>query len=326
MPSTVADSNKITGAVRKVSDDQVKTCDFRALGILDASRLAPQSAANEQFARNLAETFASRFEVACEIGVISLDVAVCEAFVEGAAEKTNYLHALALGSHAEIGILQMDSVVLLALLDCLMGGSGNSTQTPREITEIEGQMAMEVVKTIAQELQKAWGAFKVEVKVGAQQLPEHLLHCLPVSATMLVPKFAMKIAAAEGNFQLMLPIPSIAPFLKPEPAASPSNLAVPASKISPRLAKDLLQVCFGLELVMDRGRLHANDILNLSAGQVVDLGTPAEAPAVVRIGGREAFLAVPVRKDGYRAAQLVERLNEEPASANRRNAGRYNSI
>jgi flagellar motor switch protein FliM len=317
MASSIAQpTNTVTGAIRPVSSDQVKVCDFRAAGILDTSRLAPLAAANEVFARNLAGTFSSRFEVPCEIAVSSVDMAVCEAFVEDAAENSPYFHSLILGSHAEVGVLQVESPVLFTLLDCFMGGSGGSAQVAREITEIEGQMAKEVVKVVAQELQNAWRAYKIEVKVGSQQSPEQLLQTLPEAATALVPTFSINIAQASGKFQLMLPIPSIAPFLKAGPTKSVIQLSAPPSTMSRRLANELSQTSFSVDLVMNEGKLQAKQMLELAAGQVLGLGIPAGTPIAVSIGGRAAFSALPIRSGDHRAAQLLERVRTGMASKN----------
>jgi len=295
------------GAITQVSADKVKIWDFRAAGVLDASRLAPLSAANEVFARNLAAAFASRFEVQCEITVRSIEMAVCDAFIEGAAASSSYFHLLILGSHAETGVLQLDSPVLFALLDCLMGGTGNAPQTPRDFTDIERQTTKEIVRLVAQELQKAWQAYSIEVKLGSSQSPDELLHTLPESSTVLVPTFAINIAQASGQFALMLPIPCIAPFLKPTGKVMLS-LGVPASTMSARLSSELLENCFPLDLVMADGKLSAKQVLNLSVGQVVSLGVPAECPVAVNIGGKTAFSAAPVRAGEHRAAQLIERV------------------
>jgi len=308
-------SGNSTGAIRSVGDDQIKVWDFRAAGALDASRLAPLSAANEVFARNLAATFASRFQVPCEISISSIDMAACEAFVEGAAANAPYFHSIILGSHAEMGVLQIETAVLFVLLDCFLGGSGTFMQEPREITEIEGQMARELVKIMAQELQNAWRAYNIEVRVGSQHSPDQLLQTLPTSVTALVPTFAIRIAELEGKFQLMLPIPSIAAFLKPAPRpVVPSD--VPASTMSPRLGNQLLQMCYSLELVTTNAKLPANEILNLSVGQVISLGAPASAPVALSVGGRTAFTALPVRHGDSRAAQLIEQIHDEAAFKN----------
>jgi len=307
MPTTLLESStKATGAIRAVPAEQVKACDFRAAGVLDASRLAPLSTANDAFARNLAQALNSRLGVSCEITIQSLDVAVCEAFVEGAA-PFSYFTSLVLGTHAETAILQMDAALLLTLLDFLMGGNGKSAHAVREITEMEGQIAKELVKIIAQELQAAWRTFHIEVKVGTQQTPEQLLHTLPASATALVPTFVIKTPEVSGKFQLMLPVPSIAPFLRPSPAKA-SAAGPRTHTMSPKLAHELLETGFGVELAMLKGRVRANHLLNLSTGQILSLGVPVGTPVVLTIGGREAFDAVPVRSGKFRAGQLVERI------------------
>ena len=309
-------SRNSSAIVAPASRDQVKAWDVRAAGVLDASKLASLSAANELFARNLAETFASRFDVSCEVSVRSIDMAVCDAFVEGAGETPSYFHVLILGSHAETGVLQVDSLVLLALLDCLMGGTGNTVQTPRDLTELEMQMSSEIVKTIARQLQMAWQAHGIEVRVGGQQSADQLLHVFPHSATALVPTFAINVAQVSGKFQLMLPLPSIAPFLKAAAGKAVVSSGLPASTMSRRLSGELLQTHFPVDLSMSSGKLGAKQILDLAAGQVLDLGCSAETPVTLNVGGRAAFSASPVRAGDCRAAQLIERIgNGQPGKA-----------
>jgi len=307
-----AQTQQISGrprrAIAEVSGDQVRAWDVRAAGVLDASRLAPLSAANEVLAKSLATAFMRRLDVSCDITVRSIEMALCEAFVEGAAETSSYFHLLILGSHAEAGVVQMDSAVLLVLLDCLMGGDGNIASTARDLTEIERQTAREVVRIIAEELQNAWRGHNIEVKVGTPQSPDELLHALPDFSTALVPSFDIKVAQTRGRFQLMLPMPCIAPFLKPAGAASAIPLGIPKSTLSPRLSGELLRNCFPVDLILGNGRLPAKKILGLAVGQVVSLGIPAEIPVALNIGGRAAFLAQPVRSGAHRAAHVLERI------------------
>jgi len=310
MKTTPQEPSNTGGAVTQLSAEKVKVWDVRASGVLDASRLAPLSAANEVFARNLATALAGRFEVQCEITVRSIEMAVCDAFVEGAAASSSYFHLLILGSHAETGALQLDAPVLFALLDCLMGGTGNAPQTPRDLTDIERQSTKEIVRLIATELQKAWQAHNIEVKVGSIQSPDDLLRTLPESATALVPTFAINIAQASGQFALMLPIPCIAPFLKPAGKEVFSS-GMPASTMSARLSAELLDHCFPLDLVMAEGKLSAKQVLNLGVGQVVSLGVAAQRPVALNIGGKTAFSALAVRAGDHRAAQLIERVVPE---------------
>src|SRR5215470_10146289 len=99
----MATPTQAIGAIRTVAAEQVKNCDFRAAGILDASRLAPLTAANEAFIKALAAAFNTRFGVPCDGMVQSLDVAVVEAFVGGKPASSTYFISLIMGSHAETG-------------------------------------------------------------------------------------------------------------------------------------------------------------------------------------------------------------------------------
>jgi len=301
-------------AIGEVSADQVKAYDFRAAAALDTARLSTISAANEVFARNLSETFTRRFDAPCQIAVGTVDLAACDAFVDTANEQPPYLHSLLLGPHGEIGVLQMEKGLLLVLLDCLLGGAGQPINAVREMTDIETQMAQELVKIIASELEGAWKNFKIGVKVGERQTSDDLAQALSGSAVALVPTLKVKVSETEGKFQLMLPIPVIAPSLRAPVAAKPVSASSSRPGMSPKLAAALLESSFNIDLVLARGKVHANELLNLAAGEVLDLHVTAGSPAVASIGGKAAFSALPVRAGNHRAAQLVDRLSEKPAA------------
>jgi flagellar motor switch protein FliM len=300
-------------AIRQVNADQVKAYDFRAAAALDTSHVSQISAANEAFARNLSECFTRRFEMPCEIAVGSVQLAASDSFVEAESSESWYFHSLLLGPHGEIGVLQIEKNILLVLLDCLMGGNGQSIDSTREMTEIESKMAHELTKIITTELQGGWKNFKIEMRVGRQQTVEELAGPLSTSTPAYVPSLTVKVGEIQGKLHLMLPIPVIASSLRPQANAKPVNASSFRQGGSSKLAAELLESTFGVELVLPKGKVRATDLLNLVAGGVLNLGIPAGSPIVADIGGRAVFSALPGRAGVRRAAQLVERFKDDAA-------------
>ena len=79
-------------------------------------------------------------------------------------------------------------------------------------------------------------------------------------------------------------------------------------------ADKLLESNFTVDLALLGGKVEANHLLNLNVGRVLTLGISVRTPVVLKIGGRDAFEAVPVRSGHHRAAQLIDRIGQTPAN------------
>jgi hypothetical protein len=72
-----------------------------------------------------------------------------------------------------------------------------------------------------------------------------------------------------------------------------------------------------LELSLVGGKVSATDLLNLSVGKILPLGVSVRTPGVLKIGGHDAFKAVPVRSGKHRGAQLLDRVpKSQPETGN----------
>ena len=80
-----------------------------------------------------------------------------------------------------------------------------------------------------------------------------------------------------------------------------------------RFAGKMLATTFGLELSLLGCKVPAADLLNLSVGQVVQLGLSVHTPAVLTIEGHASFEAMPVRTGQRRGAQLLDRVPQAQA-------------
>jgi flagellar motor switch protein FliM len=284
--------------------ENVQVCDFRAVGGIDKARLAPLVTAIEAFTRAFAQALHQRLGMTCETTLQSSEQIACQAFLEKAGNS--YFVSLQLGTLGEMALLQIDSTLLLAVVDRLLGGSGGPSDLSREVTEIEDQIAKDFVNLISQELQAAWQPFNVSASMGVRQQSDQLQRTFSAKDNALVFSFSVKMQSSGGGFQLMLPIASLGGFLGANTA--PVREFSRKGMMSPKLAEKALDWTFGLELALLGGKVRAIDLLNLNVGKILQLGVPVQSPAMLKIGGYDSFEAVPVRTGDYRGVQLLDRL------------------
>jgi flagellar motor switch protein FliM len=304
---TQSPSTQLQGAVvanGSLTPEQVQPCDFRAVGGIDKTRLAPLVAASEAFAPRFTQALHNRLGLTCETTLRSSEQVPCRAFIEKAGNS--YVVSLQLASQGDIALLQIDSALLFPIVDRLLGGSGGPSDLSREVTEIEDHVAREFVKLICQELQAAWQSFKVSISMGSRQSQAQLQRLFSASNNGLILSFSANLQTTGGDFLLMLPVSALGAFL----GANTSSTLEFSRKgaMSPKLADQMLGVTFGLELALLGGKVPANDLLNLRVGKILQLGVSVRTPAVLKIDGHDSFEGVPVRSGRRRGVQLLDRL------------------
>jgi flagellar motor switch protein FliM len=296
-------------AAGDIKSEQVLPCDFRTVGGIDKARLAPLVSAIEGFAGPFGEVLRDRIGLTSETSLRSSEQTLCRTFLEKAG--SSYLVSLKIGNHGDIALLQIDSMLLFPVVDRLLGGSGGPTELSREPTEIEDQIAKEFVRLICQQLQTTWRTFAVSVSLGARQSPVPLQRLFSASDSGMVFSFAVNMQDAGGDFQLMLPMASLGSFLV-DGSVTVAEFSRKGTMNS-RFASKMLVTTFGLELTLPGCKVPAADLLNLTVGQVLQLGLPVRTPAVLTIEGHASFEAVPVRTGQRRGAQLLDRVPQAQA-------------
>ena len=76
------------------------------------------------------------------------------------------------------------------------------------------------------------------------------------------------------------------------------------SRSGRKLAERMLECPFPLILGIPDIKLRVKTLLELTPGEVCNLGIPVRLPAALVIAGREVFEAEPVRQGRHRAAQV----------------------
>jgi len=295
---------------------EVQPCDFRVVGGIDQARLAPLITATETFGPKFSQALQSRLGLNCETTLQSSEQMACQSFLDKVG--SSYLISLQIGAQpgtqAEASLLQIDSMLLFPVVDRLLGGSGGPSDLAREVTEIEDQIGKDFVRLICQNLQHAWRNFNVAVSPGTRQQPGQQKIC-SAKDNVLVFSFSASMQSTGGGFQLMLPLATLGAFLGASTASAREHSR--KGEMSPKLAKKAMDWTFGLELALSGGKVRASELLNLSVGQILQLGISVRTPAILKIGGLDSFEAVPVRSKHHRGAQLLGRLPQsQPETGN----------
>lgn len=172
--------------------------------------------------------------------------------------------------------LALHPAVGLALVDLILGGSGELPESGREPTPLEARVLIRLVESAAEKLTDVLGALADEpVSFSAGSLaPALAVRGETVGVGLL------RIGLGEANHSSLLL--ASASLLLPERRVAKAKIRPPGP-----LSVPLDRIELEIRPVLLAGRICLNDVLALEPGKVLCLDAPEHAGLELRVGGRK---------------------------------------
>jgi flagellar motor switch protein FliM len=299
---------------------QIERWDVRRAGQIGREQLQAITLLHEGFARNLTHSLGAYLRVVFAATLVSAEHLTYRDFLQRIPETT-YLASCRLDPMGANAAIELDLKVAFPIIDLLLGGEGKGTVASREITEIEAQILDSVTRIVCRELGIAWQALAIEFNFEERLQAGEAQRLMPPEEKTLSLSFEIALQEVRAGLNLAIPS-SISTALLRKISAEwrprPSPLAPHARQ---RLMHRLLDCPFEAELGAGEMRVAVRQLAELAPGQVLAFERSASQPASLRIAGREAFRAVPVRCRTSRAARILEPVSDHEASPQERSGG-----
>jgi flagellar motor switch protein FliM len=204
--------------------------------------------------------------------------------------------------------LEINANILFRMIDRLLGGSGLLPVRLREFTEVEQALIERVAVRAMMDLQQSWqhaGTFGFHIA----HLETNPQFVQLTSANEVVIVITLDVAVGEERGQMTLAFP----HLLLEPVMPKLNtrrhFATLQRPLTPEegegLQENLLRLGLNVRGVLAEVPLTIRELLELKPGQVISLGKPATAPAVVELEGVPRFTGRPGTLDRHRALRIL---------------------
>ncbi len=292
-------------AARKAPDKprSIHACNFRSAGRLSNENARSLTAIHETFARQLASALDVYLGTALEVKLQTLDQLPLKDHI-AAIPPLNYIVPLSFSTMPGAVIVECEVDLVFPMIEVLLGGNGTSGNSPRELSEIEEEIMLDVTSLIARQAEQAWHMPNMAL-VTNRRIKSSLLHqyCPPNEKVTLV-QFQIEIAGTHGSFQLVFPTSFLNALLKQIKLEQPQRKGglryFPIRSIRERVLDCDVEVAAGLP----RMKVAVRDLIALQPGCLLKLRTPVRTPGMLTVGGLDIFEATPVRNGPKKAAQL----------------------
>lgn len=284
----------------------VVSCNFRSAGRISNEHARALTSIHEKFARNLASVLDSFLGTGVEVKIDSLDQLRFEEHV--AAIPAFCCVAPFAMKPAGAVLVECGVELAFAVIDLLLGGEGSSVDGPRELSEIEEEIMLDVFSLIARQAEAVWGLPAGALIAGRPVKAAVLDQSIPKTDKVTCIRFTLQIGEIAGTFQLVLPTALLSLLLQSVRTDQPQKRATlryfPRQGIRDRILDSDVEVSVELPGL----KIAVKDLVGLLPGSVLKLRASVRTPGMLTAGGHGIFEATPVRNGSRKAAQLGRRL------------------
>lgn len=269
----------------------VKQYDFRSPDKFSKDQVRAFQSLHDGFARLLAASWSAYLRATVRVRVTSVDQVTYGEFVRSLPD----IAVITIFSAAPlkgVGIFQMALDIAFPIIDRLLGGTGEASQSNRELTEIERAIIEGVLEKALQNLAEAWQGL-LELQTNIEGL-EMNLQFTPITAeneaTLLI-KMEVSINDKVGVMNLCFPaifLEDVMPKLSTQAWMSgPARQSVSHAEA---WQQNLRDVRLPLIVSLRDVQLPLRDLANLQPGDVIILNHGIHEPVFVSIGQETRFL------------------------------------
>ncbi len=292
-------------------DVTIQAYDFRNPSFLSDKEINHVRARNEKFAFYLGQALSLELRMNMDFAVKNLSV----------LNYTEYTQSISSPSHVSlfkikeisgVGILEMGTVLALAMVDRSLGGRGAAVKEPRLLTAIESTMVDDLAQVIVNEWTHQWDDYiKLTGKVIGQETTGRFLQTSAPDSAILVLTLEASLGEVKEELRIGVPYYSITPIL-----LKITELTKNAEKTSGRQAGSVTwkssynDISVKAHSEWDIKKTTVKEVLALQPGDFLQLPSSILKQTYLRIAGKNCFIGEFGKNEDGIAIQISEKLNK----------------
>ncbi|HDS30879.1 MAG TPA: flagellar motor switch protein FliM [Firmicutes bacterium] len=295
---------------------RVKEYDFKRPDKFSKDQIRTLFMVMESFARSWSTLLAGKLRSLVYLEIVSIDQLPYEEFIRSTFTPS----VIAIFSASPLkgnAIIDISPPVAFSLIERLVGGTGGGTTKVRELTEIEEALMENVVTDALRILKNAMGEIiQANPRLEDIEYNPQYLQIVPPSEIILFVSFEMKIDDNRGMVGLCLPYLFLEPIL-PDLSTERFFRRAPEEedeqqKRSEVILRNLRSTQMDLKVEIGRVELDVEEVLGLSAGDVITLPTRLNHLFKVHLGDdpKPRFLARPGLIGRYKGIEIMDYFEE----------------
>jgi len=291
---------------------QITLYDFKRPNRVSKEQLRSIRAMHDKMARNLASAISSLMRSIVEIQLHSVDQMTYGEFLMSLPSPTSF-NVFSLKPLDGKGVIELNPSIVFPMIDRLLGGPGIPFDTNREFSDIELNLLEQILRVITQNMKEVWSPIMdIYPVIEAKESSPNVVQIVAQNEIVIMVVMEIIIGQTSGMMNICYPVISIESLL-PKLASRDLMLSETSSRKSRN--KELRALLRGakieLEAVLGYAKLNMKEILDLQEGDIIKLNRPADDSIVLKVDGREKFIANFGVRRYRRCIKIIEKLKTE---------------
>jgi len=298
---------------KEESQRKIRSYDFKRAVRFSKDHIRSLTRIHENFARYLTTYFSAQLRTFVQINVVQVEQLPYDEFIRSIPKMTilNVFEAEPLEGRM---VLEVHPNVAFAMVDRMLGGSGNVVGRINSLTEIETIVMERIFSRAFDSLQEAWKTvLDIKPRLDGIETNPQFMQIVSPNETIALISLSTKIGDTTGMINLCIPHVVIEPIM---PRLSVHHWFVSQKKsrvpeevemLESRVQKTELDITVELGNSM----ISVQEFLQMSAGDVIKLDKQLNEGLHVKIGDKLKFIANPGTVNGKMAVQIIDTAEEE---------------
>lgn len=293
-------------------ESKAQSYDFRRPDRIAKDQLRAIHLLHENFARSLASSLSAYLRAYVAVNLVSVEQL---AFLEFAQTLPSPTSMVTLGMKPYDGstVLELNPSLVFPVLEMLLGGTGQGTQTPhREVTEIEQSILDGLLRIILNDLRTAWQPVAdIEFTVESHETEPQLLQILAPNEAVVAVSLEIRIGETAGTMNLGIPSITVKMLRQRFDQHRTVRKTRSSEEEHARVLRILQPALLEAESVLKGPALSLSSLLDLREGDVIAFDYPVNRPIDLTLNGQYKFRGEVVTSGRKRAFQVAERIESE---------------
>jgi len=292
---------------------EITTYDFAHQERVIRGRMPTFEVINERFARQMNAGISNLLHSTVDITADSMETLKFSEFGRSLPVPTS-LHIFKMDPLRGYVLLVLESELVFTLIDTFFGGrgTGKTKIEGRDFTSIEEVMINKVVNSCLKDLESAWAPVEaVKTSYVRSEVNPQFATIVPPTDLVIVSKFELELEQSSGTISLCMPYAMIEPIRNKLSAGFQTDALDVDNTWRSRLKSIIMSSAIELVVELGKTEISAERLINLKAGDIVQLDRDAEQSLIGYIQGIPKLEGYAGIQRGYQALQIEKRMDRE---------------
>ena len=306
--SAVTTGEIAAGEGQEVKEDRkVSVYDFKRPEIFSKEQMRTLQMLHDTFSKEFTSTLSAQMRMNARVSLVSVDQLTYGEYIM-TLPSPGYINLFTMKPLEGNALVELNPGTAFAIIDRVMGGTGDTPKIGRELTFIEQSVLRNLIEFGLKNLKRAWehvGAF--EFDITETETNPQFAQIVAHAETVVAITFEINLGTQTGVMSFCFPyllIEPVAPRLSAQQWIAAKSAKAEDTTVD--LIKDSLNGV-NLDCAVELGEtiLNVKDIIELKAGDIIRLDGKIANGAKMLVENNEKFVVQPGRRGRKSAVQIL---------------------